>query len=294
MSAETTPERTAHRNGCTGCVENTAMYPPCWTKDQIREDQDRIRAYVMSSVRARVGDALAKGQEIEILGMGIIAPDEEPVPGSVVHGPEPVDRKLLHENVRFAIADPGHFLSRKDGEPVSHWSARAVMDVLGLLGMLGAPGDGYATLPASSVAVSGATAASPEGEGGEGQNDAQRGCEPFCFCGKCWTPEQQREAEIRQLAYCEASVQASADPEDGEQCSNPRKRGSVYCEQHRLSPLPDSETEWGYRAPWGATTPQSNEAEARRWVEMSVPGARVLVRREVGPWTAVDASGDAR
>ena len=47
------------------------------------------------------------------------------------------------------------------------------------------------------------------------------------------------------------------------------------------------ETEWGYRAPWGATTPQPSEAEARRWVDMAIPGARVLVRREVGAWTEV-------
>jgi hypothetical protein len=109
-------------------------------------------------------------------------------------------------------------------------------------------------------------------------------CEPFDVCLRCWGPEQQREAAIRQLAYCEASVQASADPEDGEQCTNLREPGSVHCAQHRPSPLPDSETQWGYRTPWGACVPHPSEASARTIVDGSYPHARVLVRREVTPW----------
>ncbi|MBN9739539.1 hypothetical protein DMP23_00195 [Amycolatopsis sp. A1MSW2902] len=57
-------------------------------------------------------------------------------------------------------------------------------------------------------------------------------CQPFDFCPKCCTPESQEETRIRQLAYCEASVQASTDPEDGEQCRELREHGSIYCEQH--------------------------------------------------------------
>ena len=53
-------------------------------------------------------------------------------------------------------------------------------------------------------------------------------------------------------------------------------------------PQPDSETEWGWRAPWDDSyVTQRPEAEARRVVAQSAPGARVLVRREVGPWRVV-------
>jgi hypothetical protein len=114
------------------------------------------------------------------------------------------------------------------------------------------------------------------------------GCQLFDFCEKCWGPEQQREFEIRQLAYCEASVQASADPEDGEQCSNPRKPGSIYCERHTPSPLPDSETEWGWRNSAGDCAAYTERA-ARRYVKVAPPNHRplVLIRRAVGPWIEV-------
>jgi hypothetical protein len=48
--------------------------------------------------------------------------------------------------------------------------------------------------------------------------------------------------------------------------------------------------EWGYRNPWGDVTPQPSELRARLWVEGSFPNARVLVRREVGPWQEVPAA----
>jgi hypothetical protein len=53
------------------------------------------------------------------------------------------------------------------------------------------------------------------------------------------------------------------------------------------SPLPDSETEWGCRNPDGHVSREPSEAVARRWVSTALPGLRVLVRREVGPWIEV-------
>jgi hypothetical protein len=66
-------------------------------------------------------------------------------------------------------------------------------------------------------------------------------CKPLDDCAKCWTQVDPREVAIRQLAYCETSVQASADPEDGEQCPNLREYGSVYCAVHQPAPLPDKD-----------------------------------------------------
>lgn len=55
-------------------------------------------------------------------------------------------------------------------------------------------------------------------------------------------------------------------------------------------PLPDSETEWGWHAPWDpGTVTRRSEAEARRMVSQSVPGSRLLVCREVGPWKVVES-----
>jgi hypothetical protein len=55
-------------------------------------------------------------------------------------------------------------------------------------------------------------------------------------------------------------------------------------------PLPDSETQWGYRFGSGAVdcvgTEKRARSEALRAIEMT--GSRVaLVRREVGPWIEV-------
>lgn len=59
--------------------------------------------------------------------------------------------------------------------------------------------------------------------------------------------------------------------------------------RRQSSPLPDSETEWGYRIPDGFVSLEPSEAMARRWVDMAFPGQRVLVRREVGPWIEVQS-----
>lgn len=57
------------------------------------------------------------------------------------------------------------------------------------------------------------------------------------------------------------------------------------------SPPPDSETEWGWKTryrTYSATQPgQRGEEEARRIVSEGYKDSRVLVRREVGPWTEV-------
>lgn len=84
----------------------------------------------------------------------------------------PTARDQLHQSVRFAIADPGHFLPRKADEPVSHWSARAVMDVLGMLDMRGAPVEGYTVLASQSVPAVPETSTGGA-DSGEGDKDAQ-------------------------------------------------------------------------------------------------------------------------
>lgn len=52
---------------------------------------------------------------------------------------------------------------------------------------------------------------------------------------------------------------------------------------------PDGGTEWGYRVPWGVEVAQQSEQAARQIVSDSLPGARTLIRREVGPWTEVQS-----
>jgi hypothetical protein len=68
-------------------------------------------------------------------------------------------------------------------------------------------------------------------------------CAPWSFgCEHCagTTPEAIRAAKADQLEHCEASVQASSDPEDGEQCPEWREPGSPFCERH--TPVPTEET----------------------------------------------------
>lgn len=70
-------------------------------------------------------------------------------------------------------------------------------------------------------------------------------CDPDAFdrCDVCWTPAQQADFEAQQLAYCEESVRASADPEDGEQCSKLRTAGSVFCALHTPAPVVSGDVE---------------------------------------------------
>lgn len=37
-----------HRNGCGGCDFDDHHYPPCWTADQVREDQRLVRERIVS------------------------------------------------------------------------------------------------------------------------------------------------------------------------------------------------------------------------------------------------------
>jgi hypothetical protein len=89
------------------------------------------------------------------------------------------------------------------------------------------------------------------------------GCAPFDNCETCFSPERQRETEIRQLAYCETSVQASADPEDGEQCPEPREPGSVYCKRHTEVYGPDSVGSLGARPPSPLPDDETEDLRAR-------------------------------
>lgn len=75
--------------------------------------------------------------------------------------------------------------------------------------------------------------------------------------------------------------------EDGEGQWPPLYARDLQALANLATTLPDSETQWGYRTPWGACVPHPSEASARTIVDGSYPHARVLVRREVTPWIEV-------
>jgi hypothetical protein len=72
-------------------------------------------------------------------------------------------------------------------------------------------------------------------EGGEPPTPMLKPCDhgEWAFCD-CNPPSEyeQKVARAEQLGYCETSIRASADPEDGEQCPELRVPGYVHCEHH--------------------------------------------------------------
>lgn len=77
----------------------------------------------------------------------------------------------------------------------------------------------------------------------------------------------QREVDMRIGEALYSMGQAAADPK--------RLFGGI-------------KAEWGNRTPWGSVSPAPNEKEARRMFYVALPGQRVLVSREVGPWVEAE------
>ena len=106
-----------------------------------------------------------------------------------------------------------------------------------------------------------------------------------------WYAEWEKAAHLHMAAErrrdsLRAEIRAVLDREGPN--ARAALRIAAIVEREPSSPQPDSETEWGWRAPWDDSyVTQRPEAEARRVVAQSAPGARVLVRREVGPWKVV-------
>jgi len=231
------------------------------------------------ATRWAVGQALARGEEIEIPGMGIVALDEEPVPSQLdEEDPVPASQSVpavpvsstggketgeeaetateaLSGDTEWALSDPKTELTKTLAEAAAIPQAEAAKVAAFLI-------DEESWRPPLPVCD----------------------CEPFAACPHIEQADPNEQAAI-QLGYCEASVQASADPEDGEQCPNLREPGYVNCHLHRSSLLPDSETEWGIRPVGQGEVEETGAEEWARAVSARMPTLYVTVsRRAAGPW----------
>lgn len=54
-----------HRNGCTGCDHDPSCYPPCWTHEQVQQDQQRIGDMVRLATLSEHDRAVNVAQSIE-------------------------------------------------------------------------------------------------------------------------------------------------------------------------------------------------------------------------------------